>query len=75
MRYCLGTLLILLAVMPPLLAAIGYQLLQLWALSQTDGRTLPTMYGEHAGIAVALACFAIIVVVAAIRRDAQPATR
>jgi hypothetical protein len=76
MRFRLRTLLIILAILPPLLAAIGYQLLCLWLLSRTDlPRRLPTMYGEHAGIAVALACVTAIVIVLALRTDAHPATR
>jgi hypothetical protein len=76
MRFRLRTLLILLAMLPPLVAGIGYQLLCLWSLSRTDlPRSLPTMFGEHAGIAVALACVTTIVIVLALRTDAHPATR
>ena len=70
MRFRLRTLLLLVAVLPPLLAVMGYQLVLLWQLSQTGPpRKPPTMYGQHAGIAVALACVIVIFIITALQHD------
>src|SRR4051812_12052632 len=77
MRFRLRTLLILVAVMPPLLAGIAVELcrlLEVVRLGRTQ-RLPPTMYGEHAGIAVALFCMALILLLLIERRSHTEASR
>jgi hypothetical protein len=63
MRYRVRTLLILVAVMPPLMAGIAIELYRHLEVVQLGriSKIPPTMYGEHSGIAVALICVALIV--------------
>ena len=70
MRYRLRTLLILVAVMPPLMAGIAVELYRHLEVVRL-GRIIkipPTMYGEHSGIALALICIALIVLLVVEKR-------
>ena len=70
MRFRLRTLLLLVAVLPPLLAAMVYELGLFWELSQIGPpRKPPRMYEQHAGIAVVLACVIVIFIISALQHD------
>ncbi len=74
MRFRLRTLPLLLAT--GLLLGVAYELYRLCEVIQLGHhqRLPPTMYGEHAGIAVALACAAAICVLASVEREVTPKT-
>ena len=73
MRYRLRTLLIVLAIGPPVLAGVGYQLYQLWRVVEVgkSRRTHLTEYGEPITLAVVIACVGAIAVLVT-SKSSQP---
>lgn len=71
MRYRPRTLPLIVAF--PLLIGVAVELYRLFGVIQLGRlrRLPPTMYGEHAGMALALACIATIFVLMAMRRDVR----
>jgi hypothetical protein len=57
----------------PLLIGVAFELYRLFGVIQLGRlrKLPPTMYGEHSGMAVALACIATIFVLMAMRRDVR----
>ena len=77
MRFRLRTLLIVVAMLPPLIGGAGMEVCRYLKVAEL-GRTRklpPTMYSEPLGMAVALIAVAMIVLIVAARKDDSIAAR
>lgn len=74
MRYHLRTLLIVLALGPPVVAGMAYQLFRYWRVVEAGRghRLPPTMYGEPLALAVVIGSLGLIAILIASKYSQSP---